>query len=98
MTNPSSNPRELDATAGLDRVQDIIELEVFLFGGVPELPEPVYERDYHTYHEVRTTRNPIPPVRHRGAGGAPSLGYIEIDLDSDEMTFSEFVPPPGDTP
>ena len=67
MTNANTKPTEVTAMADPDRVQDIIELEVCLFGGVPERPEPVYERDYHTYYEVRTTRTPIPPIRDRGA-------------------------------
>jgi hypothetical protein len=37
------------------KIRDILELEVFLFGGVPEIPDPVYGRDSFPRHDSRLT-------------------------------------------
>jgi len=77
-----------------DRIRDIMELEVFLFGGVPEMPEPVYERDSHTHSQVRTTRTPIEAsALPNNEANEVSMGYVEMDLATGELTFSRFVPP-----
>jgi hypothetical protein len=46
------------------RIRDMIEVEVFLFGGVPEFANPVYGHDAHRYVHSRLTRTGID-------GGAP---------------------------
>lgn len=45
----------------IDRIDDIWNLEVFLFGGVPEVAEAMYERprDTHGSSDVRTTRDAV---------------------------------------
>lgn len=39
----------------VERLRDIRAYEFFVFGGVPEVPEPMYERDSHGYSETRPT-------------------------------------------
>jgi hypothetical protein len=78
----------------LQRVRDLIELEVFLFQGVPERPNPVYGRDSYASVHSRTSRANVEhcqdetqrsPVGHM-------LQRISVDFQSGEITFSSFIP------
>ena len=40
----------------IDRLRDVRALEFFLFGGMPEAPESMFERDSHNHVDVRRTR------------------------------------------
>ena len=72
------------------RLREIRELELLLFGGVPETPEPMYERDVHSFSDFRTTRRGIasPPGSTHPDG--TTVGYMEIDIQTGEITISEF--------
>lgn len=41
------------------RFHDITNLEYFLFGGAPEAPEPVFERDVQSFAEPRRARRDL---------------------------------------
>jgi hypothetical protein len=72
--------------APASRIRDTLEVEVFLFGGVPERPEPVYGRDSHANVETRTTRSPIARSAEAGANVAgASLGRFSINVRTGEM-------------
>jgi hypothetical protein len=42
-----------------DRLQDIRAFEFFLFGGIPEAAESMFERDTHHHFGVRKTRRGV---------------------------------------
>lgn len=43
----------------IDDIHNIRELDIFMFGCIPETPESMYERDFHDFSESRLTREPI---------------------------------------
>ena len=51
-----------------ERLTDIWHLEIFLFGGVPEVAEPMFERvkDTSGVHEVRETRRHVNSSARKG--------------------------------
>ncbi|HUQ69289.1 MAG TPA: hypothetical protein VM165_07200 [Planctomycetaceae bacterium] len=48
----------------LQLIRDMIELDVFLFGGVPELPDPIFGRDFLDYSQSRLTRSGVEDGSH----------------------------------
>ena len=83
--------------ADIQIISDMIELEVFLFGGVPEIPNPVYGRDSYGNVHARLTRTGIGRSQRRGSPetGRESeilLQKIRIDSDAGTIEFGEFLP------
>lgn len=81
----------------IERLRDIRAYELFLFGGVPEVPESMYERDSHGYSETRLTGKGIQ------ASGAlmPSRTTkvrtrIAFNRATGSLSITEYVPKPPD--
>jgi len=51
------------AMNSIERLREIRTYELFVFGGVPEAPESMYERDSHGYSESRSTGRGIENAR-----------------------------------
>ena len=74
----------------INRDRDIRELEVVVFGGVPEVPQPVYERDTYAYSEVRRTRKSRLGTYNHELGGMRSdldLGSIRLNTETGEFVI-----------
>lgn len=74
----------------MNRQQTIRDYELFVSGGVQEVPEAVFERDERAAGEYRVVRAPqAPPL----AGGRDyegiELGEAIIDLDTGEIIESK---------
>lgn len=68
------------------RYCDIRELELFLFGGVPETAEQMYERDSYGHSEIRITRKPISSCQYKtDPSNAVKIGECEIDFSTGEF-------------
>lgn len=65
-----------------DVLADIIELEVFLFGGVPERPEPVYGHDANDSVVSRTTRAHCVPQTPLLCGSREVVREITLDIET----------------
>jgi len=69
-----------------DRFRDITDMEFFLFGGVPETPEPVFERDIQSHSELHRTRG---AQHNRRSGHVHFAGEIletlSVSLDADPI-------------
>jgi len=80
--------------AYLQRLYDLVELEVFLFQGVPERPNPVYGRDSYANVHLRTTRSNIEnnqdQMKRSPAGHV--LQSVSVDFPSGKILFSKFSP------
>jgi hypothetical protein len=64
----------------LDRLKDIRAFEFFLFGGIPEAPESMFERDSHNHVDVRRTRRGLADESESFVGEAGEVNaIIEID-------------------
>jgi|GEM_PF-4762527 len=68
-----------------ERVRDVLDLEVFLFGGVPERPDPVYGRDNNDHVLSRTTRAEAIPVLPLSQPPVVIQGQVLIDIDNLEV-------------
>lgn len=79
---------------GPDRLRDIMALEYFLFGGVPDTPEPMYGRgDYQFHTDIRHTRSATKnalPKRTDARGEI--FGFIEMNVDTGEIIALEVAP------
>jgi len=75
----------------IDRLRDIRALEFFLFGGIPESAESMFERDSHNHFDVRKTRRGL-------AGDDDSLlaesglvvGVIEVDPRTGAVSIKRY--------
>ncbi len=77
------------------RIRDVLELEVLLFGGVPEKPEPVYGRDSHAHVQSRTTRTGIAPATMSTEDlQGPVVENFTVNFETGEISYGEYVPPP----
>lgn len=79
------------------RLRDMIELDVFLFQGVPERPNPVYGRDSFASVQSRTSREIVegtPDVVARAAKGQV-VQVVTVNLVTGELSFGEFMPRDG---
>ena len=81
------------------RLLDGIELEVFLFGGVPERPNPVYGRDGYENVVSRNTRStvdecsfPRRKIQQRESPEEPILQTFVINFEEGTIEFGEFRP------
>lgn len=77
-----------------DRDRDIRELEALVFGGVPETPQPVFERDTYAYSEVRTTRQGLctSSGSFRRHPDGLTLGRIKLNVHTEELEFLDPAP------
>jgi hypothetical protein len=74
----------------LERLKDIRELEFFLFGGIPESPEFMFERDSHNHVDVRRTRRGLTKYSELNVTGQGEMtAIIEIDPASGLLTVLE---------
>ena len=74
----------------IERLRDIRELELYLFGGVPEVPEPMYERDVYDHADVRLTRSSVVGYGGRESEQDVVVGYMEVNIETGEIYFKEF--------
>jgi len=78
----------------LQRVHDLIELEVLLFQGVPERPNPVYGRD--SYASVHSRNSRASAEHHQDemqrSPAMHVLQRISVDFQSGKIEFSDFTP------
>lgn len=72
-----------------ETIRDNRELELFLFGGVPETPDPVYERDFHSHSESRMTRKPMELASTSEALVGNIVGFIVFDPATGGVSFRE---------
>jgi hypothetical protein len=64
----------------IDRLRDIRALEFFLFGGIPEAAESMFERDSHHHFDVRKTRQGLADEYDSFVGEKGQvIGVIEVD-------------------
>ena len=77
----------------LKQLRYIRDLEFFLFSGVPEEAEEMYERDFHGHSEIRTTRRPIPALRFSQPLKEPTeeliISIININWSTGKVGISE---------
>jgi hypothetical protein len=73
-----------------DRLNDLFELELFLFKGVPETAEQMYEPEFNTLSAVRRTRAALEEdkVVTDGAGDKPDNDaqyVLQFNLRTNEV-------------
>ena len=89
------SPFEVLVMADDRPLREFVELEVFLFGGMPELPNPVYGRDTYSHVHFRTSRS-MAEVDDLDDSAICVQGTevqsIQVDADG-RVTFSQFRPP-----
>lgn len=71
--------------ASLERLRAIRELELLVFGGVPEGPEPMFERDGNPQAESRTTGRALGGGRYPSVETHQPTEFIEFDLETGEV-------------
>ena len=78
------------------RIRDMIELEVFLFAGVPERPNPVYGRDSYANVRYRTTRalavQELSLAKYTEGPPEDMLQKISINPETGKIEFGEYHP------
>jgi hypothetical protein len=73
----------------LKRLRQIRELSLLLYGGVPEIPKPIYETDSQGFSEERTayrrsaTFRSLPP-----ADAGQVVGSAHYDRETNSLTIS----------
>ncbi len=74
----------------LKRLRDIRELELFLFAGVPEVPESIYEVDALECAPVRTTghRATIKQLQ-RDVSKDRIVGHVKINYETGQILIRE---------
>ena len=73
----------------LERLREIRELELFLFGGVPETPEPTYERDVHGFSGVRFPHCDLHDMKTESLPQGEVVGWLEYHRDTGEVVYRE---------
>lgn len=74
----------------IDRLRDIRALEFFLFGGIPEAPESMFERDSHNHVEVRRTRRGLADeTDYFAAESGVVTAIVEIDPSTGALTITK---------
>ena len=74
------------------RLNQIRELEFFLFRGVPEEAETVFERDSNAYVDQRTTRRSLmvgPSSETSLTRNGICVGEVKIDTETGELSITE---------
>ena len=74
-----------------ERFADICDLELFLFNGVPDVAEQMYELPFQSYSEIRTTRNSI-----KGTNGQRTINpngakvcTFQLDIETGDYVLIE---------
>lgn len=68
--------------ASLRRLRAIRRLEFLVFGGVPESPEPMFERDANPHAEGRITGRAIGGGRNRLINFDEPRDFLEFDPET----------------
>jgi hypothetical protein len=74
----------------IDRFHDITELEFFLFGGVPETPEPVFERDVQAHSELRRSRG-VSPREEYISNQEQVVEHLEVSIADEVLILTPTV-------
>ena len=82
LRNPTMYPAE--------RLRQIRELELYLFGGIPETPEPMQERDFHGRDIDRWPRSMDGHPNRQNNLPGEAVGFIEYDPRTGRIRFVEF--------
>lgn len=61
--------------------------ERFVFHGVPERPEPVFERDDNSYVAERATGRAVHSETESSSDDSTLIGYIRINLEKGTEEF-----------
>lgn len=75
----------------LNSLWDIFNFEFFLFGGVPETAVQMYEREFHSYAEVRHTRERLRRDTDQGPDHESTV-FRTIEYDTETGEFSVLEP------
>jgi hypothetical protein len=75
--------------ASLRRLRSIRRLEYLVFGGVPEAPEPMFERDGNPQAEGRTTGRALGGAYYPLANTEQTDGILEFDPETGIVTEIE---------
>ena len=70
-----------------ERLKQIRELELYLFGGIPETPEPMHERDLHAWGRDRAPRSFDGRSNASDAPAESILGFVEYDPHTRDIRF-----------
>lgn len=74
----------------VDRLRDIRAFEFFLFGGIPEAPESMFERDSHNLVDLRRTRRGLADESESFIGEeGVTTAVIEIDPSTGVLTIKK---------
>jgi hypothetical protein len=71
--------------ASLERLRAIRELELLVFGGVPEGPEPMFDRDGNPQAESRVTGRALGGGRYPAVETHRPTEFIEFDPETGEV-------------
>lgn len=71
--------------ASLERLQANRELELLVFGGVPEAPEPMFDRDGNPQAEGRITGRALGGGRYPSVEAGHSTEFFEFDPETGEV-------------
>jgi hypothetical protein len=71
----------------IKRIRDIRSHELFLFGGVPESAESMYERDSNPYTEIRTTRRSICSATSNKHSAGNGVERVTLNFETGEVTI-----------
>jgi hypothetical protein len=73
----------------LSRIRQIRELSLFLFGGLPESPKPIFETDTQGFSEERTScGRPSGPRIGAPQGEGPALAIARYDEDTKRFSIA----------
>lgn len=70
-------------------MSDIIrKFEKFVFDGVPETPEPSFDRDDFSHYTQRSTGQSVTPsAMEFSAANSTLIGYVQIDIATETERF-----------
>ncbi len=71
--------------ATLERLRANRELELLVFGGVPEAPEPMFDRDGNPQAESRITGRALSGGRYPSVEAYQCTEFIEFDPETGEV-------------
>lgn len=74
----------------LNRLRVIRSFELFLFGGVPDSAEQMYERETNPIAEIRFTRSTLNSDGPSQTDKGRVVEYIEFDPETGELTITDF--------
>lgn len=67
------------------------KFERFLFNGIPEQPEPIWERDSHTNVSVRHTGRSQAASDYNNSGESKLIGYYTYDFEKELESYTSLV-------